>query len=264
MIAVTKPDQINKNYIIFTSAGDNSNLHTWLTGKQEFDLWVTYYGDTPEKYKDVATYYNARKGGKFPNLHYVYQTWPELLERYEAIMVLDDDIIIDAYKLSALFKIRAQHDLWALQPSYEPLGKNFHPITVSKKMYLLRFTNFIEMGTPLFRKDKLDEFMQVYEPENVDGGIDWWYLNHLRADKYKDKFAIIDAITCINPHNEIKPNGREIDTLIAPSERLKLWKTFAQKYGYTTWEQVEYGKVIDLTMMNEIKTLIKHGIIRVG
>jgi len=264
MTVATKPDQINnKDYIIFTSAGDSSNLHTWLAGKQEFDLWITYYGNTPDKYKDVATYYNARKGGKFPNLHYAYTTWPEIFARYEAVMVMDDDIIIDAYKLSALFKIRAQHDLWALQPSYEPLGKHFHPITVSQKMYLLRFTNFIEMSAPLFRKDKLDEYMKVYDPSLVGGGNDWWFLHVLEANKHKNKIAVIDSITCINPYDDEKEKGREVDTLQIPEERFKVWQALAKKHGFSTWKQVEYGKVIDSTMMNEIKTLRRHGFIRV-
>ncbi len=37
-------------------------------------------------------------------------------------------------------------------------------------MAKLRYTNFIEMARPLFRQDKLDAFMAVYDPELVGYG----------------------------------------------------------------------------------------------
>src|SRR5208337_2955838 len=89
---------------VFTSAGDNANLESWLKGNKNFDFWITYYGDRNDPYKEFADYYNARKGGKFPNLHHVYQNWKYVLDHYEAILVMDDDIIIDASGISRLFE----------------------------------------------------------------------------------------------------------------------------------------------------------------
>ena len=52
-------------YLVFTSAGDRSNLNYWLEGKQNFDLWITYYGNEKERFKEISDYYLVRKGVSF-------------------------------------------------------------------------------------------------------------------------------------------------------------------------------------------------------
>jgi hypothetical protein len=98
-IKLGAPKQKN---LVFTSAGDRSNLTRWLNGRRNFDLWVTYYGEHEGRFEQIADFYNCRAGAKFPNLHHLYQTWRDILEHYEAIMVMDDDIIIDAASISRL------------------------------------------------------------------------------------------------------------------------------------------------------------------
>ena len=92
----------HSNNLVFTSAGDRSNLRGWLRGRRDFDLWVVYYGDPPGTFQQLATYHVNRRGSKFQNLHYCYQQWPQVLARYDAIMVMDDDIVIDATGITRL------------------------------------------------------------------------------------------------------------------------------------------------------------------
>jgi hypothetical protein len=58
------------NNLVFTSAGDRSNLRGWLQGRRNFDLWVVYYGEQRGTFRDLATYHVNRQGSKFQNLHY--------------------------------------------------------------------------------------------------------------------------------------------------------------------------------------------------
>jgi hypothetical protein len=220
-------DKSPSKYLVYTSAGDHSNLYNWLKNADSqkegkaFDLWVTYYGDQENKYKEFADYYNMHKGGKFPNLYYVYQRWKDILANYEAIFVLDDDIIIGCSAINCLFKIREQYDLWLLQPAFDPKGKISHSITRVTPSFFLRYTNFVEVACPLFRKDKLDKFMEVYDPGLVGWGTDLWY-SHLLGEQ-SGKIAIVDAIACINPHDDTKESGREIDKLEEKGIRIKKW-----------------------------------------
>ncbi|MGH8140717.1 MAG: hypothetical protein ACREVV_21310, partial [Steroidobacteraceae bacterium] len=126
---LTAPPVPRSRNLVFTSAGDRSNLRAWLEGSRDFDLWVVYYGDRPGAFRDAADYYAARRGSKFQNLHYCYQHWRPLLARYDAIMVLDDDIVINATSVSELFRIRRELDLWALQPAFRLAGKISWDIT---------------------------------------------------------------------------------------------------------------------------------------
>ncbi len=225
-----KLESSRSKYLVFTSAGDNSNLHDWLEGNRNFDLWVSYYGNEEDRYKDISDYYIAKKGGKFPALHYVYQHWKEILDHYQAILVMDDDIIIDGSGISRLFEIRKKYDLWLLQPTFDPKGKISHSTTISNPDTLIRYTNFIEMGCPLFRKDKLDEFMKVFDPVLVGWGTDLWFMEVLGSD-IEGKVAMADEVSCINPHDSAKGNQREIDQLQKTADRIKNWKKIKEKHN---------------------------------
>ena len=218
------------NNLVFTSAGDRSNLRGWLQGRRDFDLWTVYYGSTGGMFQDVSDYYLARKGSKFQNLHYCYQRWPEVLARYDAIMVMDDDIEIGATGLSRLFEIRRELDLWALQPAFRLSGKVSWPITAVRPTAKLRYTNFVEMACPLFRRDKLDAFMGVYDPALVGYGADWWFLRTLGPDIH-NRVAVVDEVTCVNPYDKNKGGGgREIDTLQTHQMRKEVWERIKARY----------------------------------
>ena len=215
--------------LVFTSAGDRSNLRGWLEGRRDFDLWVAYYGAVRDTYREESDFYVAHKGSKFQNLHYCYQRWPDVFKHYDAVMVMDDDILIDATGISRLFAIRLEFDLWALQPAFRVLGKVSWDITRVHPRALLRFTNFIEMACPLFRRDKLDAFMAVYDPELVGYGIDWWFL-HVMGDVGRH-VAVVDAVTCINPYDRSKGGVREIDRLQSHAKRQEVWERMKALHG---------------------------------
>src|SRR5215468_9097978 len=94
--------------LVFTSAGDRSNVHLWLKGRRDFDLWVAYYGEQPGTLLPLSDLYLARRGTKFQNLHYCYSRWRELIAQYDAVMVIDDDILINGSSLTRLFEIRGE------------------------------------------------------------------------------------------------------------------------------------------------------------
>lgn len=229
-------------YLVFTSAGDNANIHHWKKGRRNFDLWISYYGLKNDRYKDQCDFYVARKDGKFPNLYYAYQHWKYLLDYYDAIFVIDDDIIIKGSSISRLFEIREHHDLWLLQPAFDQRGKISHPITKVRPFTSMRYTNFVEITCPLFRKDKLDDFMEVYDPSLVGWGIDWWYSDFL-APGIKGKFSIIDEIACINPHDKTKGGQREIDMLQDTSTRIMNWERIREQRNIKLRSLEEFGAV---------------------
>ena len=232
-------------YLVFTSAGDHSNVRRWVVGRRNFDLWITYYGDRPGALSDVADLYNCRRGSKFQNLQYAYHTWPQLMHDYEAVFVMDDDILIGAEDINRLFELRAELDLWLLQPAFSPWGKVSHPITRVVRTARLRYTNFVENTCPLFREDKLRAFVEVYDPMLVGWGIDWWFLEVLGVN-LENKVAVVDEIVCVNPHDVTKGGGqREIDRLQPAEKRKAAWETVKQKYGIRSEErgQAEYARV---------------------
>lgn len=243
------PDMADvRKYLLFTSAGEHGNVRTWLQGRENFDLWVTCYGGNGDHYREIADYYNERGGAKFQNLYYAYHQWRYIFDFYEAVMVMDDDIVLNGSSIGRLFKIREEHGLWLLQPAFDPRGKISHAITRVRPFSFIRYTNFVEMTCPLFKKDKLDTFMDVFNPELTGYGTDWWFLDSLGAD-IKDKVAIVDSISCINPHDAEKGDVREIDRYHQSlAKRQKLWEEIKSRYHIRGDEQgfVEYRSVRNL------------------
>ena len=227
---LTSAARTGSNNLVFTSAGDRSNLHGWLRGRRDFDLWTVYYGNRPGSFRELANFHLDRSGSKFQNLHYCYRQWPAEFARYDAVMVMDDDIVIDASGITRLFAIRRELDLWVLQPAFRLSGKVSWPITAVHPTAKLRYTNFVEMACPLFRRDKLDAFMAVYDPALVGYGADWWFLHTLGTD-LRDRVAVIDEVTCVNPYDRAKGGVREIDTLQSHGHRKEVWERLKAAHG---------------------------------
>ena len=247
-----------RRYLVFTSAGEHANVRKWLRGNRNFDVWLTYYGPGASPFVGSVEIHTVRKGSKFQNLHFAYRQWPEVLGRYSAIMVMDDDIVISGEEISWLFEFRDRLDLWVLQPAFHPKGKISHPITEVRPGLSFRYTNFVEMTCPLFRRDKLLNFLELYDPVLVGFGMDWWFL-HTLGPSLQDRVAIVDEITCINPRDTKKGGRREIDRLQSEPERRRVWREINRTYNITddTWDQVEYGRVEKL-MKERILSIVTH------
>lgn len=228
--------------LVFTSAGDRSNVDRWLKGRRNFDLWISYYGDEPGRHAELADFYTVRRDSKFGNLKFVYDTWPHLLTPYQSVLVTDDDLLISGRQMSRLFELREELDLWLLQAAFSPLGKISWDITRAQWPCRLRFTNFVEMTCPLFRKDKLDAFMGVFDPILTGTGTDWWFMQSL-GERIEGKVAIVDAITCTNPFDRTKGGVRECDRLDSESERTAAWNKVRAKYGVDRRPHREFGRI---------------------
>ena len=244
MELIKPPAGRRSNNLVFTSAGDRSNLGRWLEGRRDFDLWVAYYGKHPGIFEPEADFYSLARGAKFQNLHSCYQRWSDVFAQYDAVMVMDDDILIDATGITRLFAIRQELDLWLVQPAFRLCGKISWDITCVSPTNRLRYTNFVEMTCPLFRRDKLDAFMAVFDPESAGYGEDWWFLKTLGPDLHK-RVAIVDEVPCVNPHDREKGGTREIDRLLSHEERKASWERMKARYGLDerARDHEEYGSV---------------------
>lgn len=214
---------MSKQYLVFSSVGKHNALKKWFDSEiPNFDLCIVLYDDKNAELETLAKYVFYRKGGKFQNLHHIFKMYPDIFEQYEAIMVMDDDIIINATEINKLFKIRQKYELDILQPSFNRMGKISHAITKTHPFTKLRFTNFVEVTCPLFEKNYLLEFLSQFDPRANGGGVDFWFCD--KASKKINKIAIVDEISCTNPHDLSKGGQREIDKFQTRDKRNSTWK----------------------------------------
>ena len=218
---------------VFSSVGDNTNFDSlWIDPNMEYDIYIIYYGDNDEifnRYKEKVKYIDKRKGSKFQNFKYFYDTQIDIINRYDRFFILDDDIIINVNDINNMFKISIEYNLDICQPSFLPSGKISWKITEHKKDILLTYTNFIEVNTPLFNKTSLDNLMKVLDYSLIGWGIDLLYIWANGIDKDKS-YAIIHKITCINPRDEHKKSKKyELASIKNYNLRENIWIDYANK-----------------------------------
>ena len=236
-----------KRWCIFTSAGDNNAIRLWLLGDvpRRWDLIVAYYGDNDNEFEEInrisSNAFRA-KGGKFQNLKKLMVHSPQCLDQYSHVWVCDDDIRMSAAQINDAFAIAEFFNFWVAQPSFLQEGKISHAITCNAGPQCdYRIVNFIEENVPIFSRVKLIEFLTAYDGSLTGWGIDYWYLNLFGAIKLgritslfrksgMGRFAIIDRVAVINPHNEEK-GGSELDRLQPLPLRLAAWQEAKAKYG---------------------------------
>ena len=92
----------------------------WVRGRSassDFELCVVYYGslDDPECLR-LADRGMRSAGGKFPNLLQAMRSQLRYFRSFEAVLVADDDVLLEADAITRLFRLRRALDVWVLQP----------------------------------------------------------------------------------------------------------------------------------------------------
>lgn len=223
--------------MVFTSAGDHTNFHeSWSHPyvKSDYDIFVVYYGNNNkqyEKYKKNVQWIDKHKGSKFQNFFWFYQNHPEILDQYDYFFILDDDILFWSLDINQMFSIAREYELAICQPSFLPEYVLSHKITLQNDATFLRYTNFVEVNSPLFNKEALINAMRVMDNTLIGFGIDYLFIWANGMYK-KNKYAVIDMISCINPKDEQKKVAKREMYLVENFDSEKdRWKKYAKKIG---------------------------------
>jgi len=236
----------NKNRnMVFTSCGDNTNFHNlWCGVNRNYDIYAIYYGNNNVNfnlYQSKVDFIEKRKGSKFQNFHYFYNKNPEIINKYDRFFILDDDIIFTSDDINKMFDISKKYDLVICGPTFKKKGSKIsHGITIQQKDKYLRYVNFIEVNVPLFNRVAIDNLMKYYDPVLIGWGVDYLAI-WANGQNSKDKYALVDAVSCINPHDKKKNNKRELLGLERANRRMYDWKNFKNKLNIKEWKHKTYS-----------------------
>ena len=224
-------DREKKPWLVFTSAGDHSAVAQWLPGRR-YDVMVVYYGDGEYPYKDMVDIYRERRDCKFCNLKWMYKEEPEFMAKYTAVAVFDDDIQISADGLNRLFEIREKYDLWITTPSMKPQYHSFKKLASAEPGTRVRLVDFVEMDCPMFKAEKLSEFIADFDTSVKGWGTDLYYANFFGEDLLAHQ-AVADCVTAINPPTRQDTGKREILQYLGSDKvREREWLALAKRKGY--------------------------------
>jgi hypothetical protein len=238
MLKISPKKNKQKRNLVFTSAGDNTKFDSLWTNENEiqnYDIFVVYYGTNEakfNKYKQNVDYILKRKGSKFQNFHYVWTNYLNIMDKYDRFFILDDDIIFNSNDINRMFAISKKYKLDICGPTFknDNLGKISHHITHQQKGDNIRYTNFVEVNVPLFSKPAIEKFMEYYDPILIGWGIDYFYIWANGLEK-KRSYALVDGVSCINPHDNKKGNKREHNKIKNHNKEYQYWISIKNKYN---------------------------------
>jgi hypothetical protein len=177
--------------LVIVRAGDSSLHPLWLEDATDrsWDLLVSYFGDDPNKYRRDDVIRIDSKGPKWPALCALIEANWDYVAHYDYIWLPDDDIACGARDIDCVFKLSRNYMLYLSQPALTLDSYFSWIVTLRNSLLRLRFTNFVEIMVPCFRRDFLAQCLPSMS-ENFSG----WGLDHLWPTMLRSKqMAIIDA-----------------------------------------------------------------------
>lgn len=183
-----------KNLVIGV-VGDSSLHKNWISGATpDFDLFLVYYGELGNRYRNDAMYYDFAKGTKFLIIDAMIKKHKEVFDHYDAIFIPDDDILIDTIGINRFFSIFHRYHLVIAQPAI--IGWLSMTEATPQFDKILRYVRCVEIMTPCFSKDALSICQPSFTENKTNWGIDWLWFNLLGEPQ--DKLAVIDDVVAVH------------------------------------------------------------------
>lgn len=230
----------NRQYLVMARVGDRS-LHTeWIHPAEDrnFDLALSYYGDTPGRYAQECEFYTETKGSKWPKIYEWIESMGERIFEYDAVWFPDDDISTDPGNISHMFRLFQEHGLLLAQPALT--ANHYFKVTKLHKNYRLRYTNFVEIMVPVFSRDALKACWHTF-----DKSVTGWGMEHVWAkllDYPYKKMAILDE----TPVRHTRPPGKgDLYENIKNQMKINIWspkeRNVWKEYGIVAPKPSEIG-----------------------
>jgi hypothetical protein len=194
---------VQRQFLIICRVGDRSLHAHWLAGaNRNFDVYLSYFGDEPNKYQNDCEFYDMTKGPKWPILAKIIADNPDLLSAYSAVWLPDDDLLIDTDSINRMFNLFAGLQLDLAQPALSVDSHVIYKELIVRNNSLVRYVNFVEVMAPIFSQKCLQAIKHTFS-QSVSG----WGLDNLWPVllDYKN-MAVIDATPIVHT----RPLGGEL------------------------------------------------------
>ncbi len=196
-------DKSGRRNLVITRAGGSSLHGSWLSpsGDRNFDLLVAAYDAQAIEVDGDGVEHLFIPGFKVEGWRKLFESHPDILDRYDRIALLDDDLATCARDISACFDIGAERGLALWQPSLTWDSYATYGATLSNPALYMRYVNYVEMMCPFFRSEELRRIVPIFSL-GYETGVDLVW-NSLVSEP--SKIAILDCIKI----RHTRPVGRE-------------------------------------------------------
>lgn len=188
-----------RRFLVLARVGDRSLHPHWIADAgcvRNWDLQLSAYGEDESKIQDGDLPPVIDRGTKWDSIVRHFRTRPELLDRYDYVMLPDDDLLMRASDINRFFEIVAAEDLWVAQPSLAPESYFYWPQLVHCPAFRFRFINFVEAMGCCMKASYLRQLLPLFERYPTGFGTDlvWAML----MDDPARKAAVVDAVQMVH------------------------------------------------------------------
>ena len=187
MVGIAK---IMRDYLVFVRAG-KSSLHSELIRSdpnRNWDCCVSWY---TEPTKNSLGEYHSREGiNKYEGFIDDYNAFLKD-KNYKRLALIDDDVQFRPGDISRLFDYCDNENIELCQPALCWGTNASHNVTLWNPLFNRRNVTFIEVMTPFFSIDMLNQLMPTFNLTKSTYGIDYAWSSILSGG---GKIAIVDKI----------------------------------------------------------------------
>jgi hypothetical protein len=184
-----------RKYAVYLQCGSGSIHDKWLTNSAwDWDLIVDHYDQTylnriscNVEFSQTGVY----PGTKFTSFNQLLINWPNLIDSYMYILLLDDDIFITEEDISKLFNIIDEESLELAQASLSTDSHFAHPVFANPGKKGIRYVNGVEIMMPVISQSIMRSGSHMFGQSISGWGIDV-ALSKLACAEHK--VAVIDDI----------------------------------------------------------------------
>jgi hypothetical protein len=184
-----------KKYAVYLQCGSGSLHDKWLKNSgRNWDLLINHYDQTyVNKISCDVEFFQkgVYPGTKFTSFNQVLTNWPNLIDSYRYIWLLDDDILMSEEDISLLFSIADKENLELAQASLSSDSHFAHPIFENPGKKGMRFVNGVEIMMPVLSQSILRSGSYLFSQTISGWGLDVALSKLVCADR---RIAVIDDV----------------------------------------------------------------------
>ncbi|GGD87246.1 hypothetical protein GCM10011390_02440 [Aureimonas endophytica] len=188
-----------RRFLVVGRVGDNSLHRHWVADtatERTWDLQLNAYGHDESKIQNGDLPPVIDRGTKWDSLVRHFRAYPELLDRYDYVMLPDDDLMMDVRTINRIFEIVVQYDLTMAQPSLSYESYISYPIVLRSAPFRLRYTTFIESMSCCMKTSFLKRLLPMFEEHFTGWGTDLVWTMLMEDPAYRA--AIIDEVSMVH------------------------------------------------------------------
>lgn len=221
--------------LVLVQSGRDAAL-PWLAQPRDFDVLRNYYEEPGEAPCAGSEHVFVQRGTKMTAVAALLEQDPDLLYAYDHVLLLDDDIEIEAAGIDRLFREMQTHGLALAQPLLTPDSQSVWRVLrdPGNRDRIVPVTS-VEVMMPAFSREALRDLAWTFR-ETVSGfGTDLLWGAALARARDEARIAVVGTVRARHARPIDEAGGAFYRFMAAQgiSPRLELWRLM-QRHGIRT------------------------------